>query len=149
MSQPQEGKGLVGLVPLAVGLALFGIAAFRPGEAAFPSGRLAVVAAGATFFFAGTAILINGLETPYKNVLLTINSTLLLGAFAAVPSLLFFGARSNASTVLLVSALLCLGLVGVALRAVIGEIRRLSRGGKAAQAGAADERHGSAGGARS
>ncbi len=139
MSQPAEAKGLIGLLPLAVGLAVFGVAAFDPRNDAFPSGRLPVVAAGCVFFFAGTAVFINGLDGAYRKLLLRINGTLLLVAFATVPLFLLWAGRTDAPVVLWLSGLFCLGLVGAGVGATIREIRRLSNAAKLTQKGAGAE----------
>ena len=104
-----------------------GIALFDPREGAFPSGRLPVVAAGGAFFFAGTAILINGLETQYRSALLTLNSTMLLGSFAAVPLFLVFGERTGSSALLWLSAFVCVGFVALGVRTAVRELRRAKR----------------------
>ena len=78
MSRLPEGKGRVGLIPLGLGLILAGIGVLDPRDHAFPSGRPPVFAASPAFIFAGAAMLINGMTTPYRTGLLAINGSFLI-----------------------------------------------------------------------
>jgi len=125
MARPAEASGTIGLIPVLIGGALLGIAGLDPRDDAFPAGRAPVAAAGLAFFFAGVAVLINGLGTPYRTALLRINAVLLLGCFAAVP--LSIAWSSGAEWPLLVGGIICLAFAASALRAAVREIRRVAR----------------------
>jgi drug/metabolite transporter (DMT)-like permease len=123
MGFPINPKNRMGLVPLLAGLALAAIAAFDPRDSAFSSGRLPVAAAGAVFFFAGLAVVIDGLETRYRGALLALNGTIVLLSFACVPLLIAW--KSGVSFPLLIAVLVLLSLAGMALRATIRSFRRV------------------------
>jgi len=117
--------GLLAFVP---GVALVCIGFFDPRDSAFSSGRAPVVAAGLVFAFAGAAIFINGLSTPYRDALLALNGAFLLACFSAVP--LLIGWHSGFSWPLAVSALACLSILALCLRAAYRSFRRVQRARK-------------------
>lgn len=119
----EESKGLGGLVPIIIGVAFMLVAVFDPRDEAFPSGRMAVVAAGAVFVLAGNAVLINALKTRYRRLLLTLNGTFLLLSFASVPLLLSLG--KTGERLLLVPFFICIILVVVGVGALLRESRPL------------------------
>jgi len=125
MARPAEASGLIGLLPVLAGGALLGIAGLDPRGDAFPAGRAPVAAAGLAFFFAGVAVLINGLGTPYRTALLRINAVLLLGSFAAVP--LSMAGAGEPEWPLIVGGIVCLAFAASALRAAVREVRRVAR----------------------
>jgi hypothetical protein len=84
-----------------------------------------VVAAALVFVFAGTAMLINSLVTPYRDALLRINSALLLGSFAGVP--LGIAWSTGAEWPLVLAGLLCLGLATLAVGWGIADAWRIMR----------------------
>jgi hypothetical protein len=114
----------VGLLPVLAGGALLGIAGFDSREDAFRAGRVPVAAAGVAFLLAGAAIVINGIDTPYRKALLRINAAFLLSAFGAVPLAI---AWSSGPKWLLVGGIVCLILAASAVRAAVREIRRVAR----------------------
>lgn len=114
-----------GFVPLIAGLLLILIAVFDSRDGAFSSGRAPVVAAGLVFGLAGLAVVISGLETPYRGALLALNGTALLGCFALVP--LAIAWAGGLTWPLMVAAAACLGPAGLCARAALREFRGVRR----------------------
>jgi hypothetical protein len=128
-----------GFLPLIAGFLLVLIAAFDPRDGAFSSGRAPVVAAGLVFGLAGLAVVISGLETPYRGALLALNGTALLGCFALVP--LAIAWTTGLTWPLMIAGVVCLGLVGLGVRGAIREFLSVRRSA-AARARASAERPG-------
>ena len=110
------------LLALVPGIVLVCIGLFDPRESAFSSGRAPVVAAGLVFAFVGAAFLINGLKTPYREALLALNTSFLLGAFALAPVAIVW--HSGFSWPLAGSGIACLGIMAVCLRAAYRAYRQ-------------------------